>query len=219
MKNSLVFFLLCLLFVFVQSCDIDLGSKDNEIGGDQSTMSAVGTTVSSSGAAIAGVSNLSASVVSVADGVSTYSGTGKVTNSTIKNIISSLPGVAVNGDNVSVTGFKYKQTTEGIESYFELGPGVIVNYSSGVGDTYPVGDTGRTRTVVSKSTTDDYPYGLYNIKVLKVEEPIPTTKSTSGLGVTKVTYWANHKFGLVGIQYDFVDGTTAKFPIYCSTTN
>jgi len=218
MKNSLMFFLLCLLFVFVQSCEKDSGSNV-KIGGDPSAMSAVGTTVSSSGAAVAGVSSLSASVVSVTDGVSTYTGSGVVTNAAIKNIISGLPGVTVSGNNVTVTGFKYKQTTEGIESYFELGPGIIVDYSSSVGDTYPVGDTGRTRTVVSKSTTDDYSYGFYNIKVMKVEEPIPATKSTSGLGVNKVTYWANHKFGLVGVQYDFVDGTTAKFPVYCSTTN
>lgn len=218
MKNSFVYSLLVLLFVFVQSCEKDSDSNV-KIGGDLSTMSAVGTTVSSSSVAIAGVSNLSASVVSVSDGVSTYSGSGIVTNTTIKNIISSFPGVTVSGNNVSITGFKYKQTTEGIESNFELGPGIIVDYSSSVGDTYPVGDTGRTRTVVSKSTTDDYSYGFYNIKVMKVEEPIPTTKSTSGLGVSKVTYWANHKFGLVGVQYDFADGTTAKFPVYCSTTN
>jgi len=218
MKKLFVFYILGLLFVLVQSCKKDSDSNV-KIGGDPSTMSAVGTTVSSSGTAIAGVSNLTASVVSVSDDVSTYSGSGIVTNTTIKNIISSFPGVTVTGNNVSITGFKYKQTTDGIESYFELGPGIIVNYSSSVGDTYPVGDTGRTRTVVSKSTTDDYPYGIYNIKVMKVEEPIPTTKSTSSLGVSKVTYWANHKFGLVGVQYDFVDGTTAKFPVYCSTTN
>jgi len=218
MKKLFVFYILGLLFVLVQSCKKDSDSNV-KIGGDPSTMSAVGTTVSSSGTAIAGVSNLTASVVSVSDDVSTYSGSGIVTNTTIKNIISSFPGVTVTGNNVSITGFNYKQTTDGIESYFELGPGIIVNYSSSVGDTYPVGDTGRTRTVVSKSTTDDYPYGIYNIKVMKVEEPIPTTKSTSSLGVSKVTYWANHKFGLVGVQYDFVDGTTAKFPVYCSTTN
>lgn len=218
MKNLIGCFLLGLLFVCVQSCEKDSGSNV-KIGGDPSAMSAVGTTVSSASAAIAGVSNLTASVVSVADGVSTYSGSGVVTNTTIKNIISSFPGVAVNGNNVSVTGFQYKQTTEGIESYFELGPGIIVDYSSSVGATYPVGDTGRTRTVVSKSTDDDYFYRGLNIKVMKVEEPIPATKSTNGLGVTKVTYWANHKFGLVGVQYDFVDGTTAKFPVNCSTTN
>lgn len=218
MKKPFALFLLLSVIVLTQSCNIDDANPSTTLAGTQSTMSVVGTTVSSTSATIAGVSNLSATVVSLADGVSVYSGSGTVTNSAIKNILSNIPGITVNGNNVTATGFKYKQTSDGIECFLEMGPGILVNYNSSVGDTYPVGNTGRTRTVISKSTTDDYPYGFYNIKVMKVEEPTPDLKSTS-MGITKVTYWANHKFGLVAVQYDFTDGTTAKFPVYSSTTN
>jgi hypothetical protein len=190
--------------------------SSTSIGGDTSPMSQVGITVQSSSVAIAGVSNLTGSVVSLSDGISSYSGTGVVTNSMIKNILSSFPEITISGDNITATGFKFKQTVEGIESFVDIGPGILVKYSSNVGDTYPVGSTGRTRTVTYKSTTDDYWYGFYQIKVIQVEEPTPGLKS---FGVEKVTYWANHRFGLVGVQYDFTDGSSANFPVYCSTEN
>jgi hypothetical protein len=179
-------------------------------------MGGVGTTVSSSSVAISGVSALNASVVSLSNGISSYSGSGIVTNPTIKNILSNIPGITISGDSVKATGFQFKQTLEGIESYVGMGPGIIVKYASNAGDTYTVGSTGRIRTVVSKSTTDDYPYGFYLIKVMKIEEPTTGLKS---LGVSKITYWANHKFGLVTVQYDFTDGSSLNLPVYCSTTN
>lgn len=214
-------FLLSILFVVIvltHSCKKDDSNPGGTLVGTQSAMSVVGTTVTSTSATISGVSNLSSSVVSLSNGISTYSGTGTVTNSAIKNILSNIPGMTIVGNTVTATGFQYKQTSDGIECLVDIGPGILVNYNSSVGDTYPVGNTGRTRTVVSKSTEDDYPYGFYNIKVMKVEEPTPDLKSTS-MGITKVTYWANHKFGLVAVQYDFTDGTSAKFPVYSSVTN
>jgi len=191
-------------------------SSGNSIGTDPSPMGAAGTTVSSSSAPIAGVSDLNAIVTSLANGVSSYSGSGVVTNATIKNILANFPQFTISGDNVSVTDFQFRQTLGGIECLNSIGPGIIVNYNSSVGATYTVGTTGRTRTVVAKSTDDDYSYGMLLIKVVQVEEPTPSLKS---VGVSKVTYWANHKFGLVGVQYNFTDGTTAKFPVYCSTSN
>jgi hypothetical protein len=38
-------------------------------------------------------------------------------------------------------------------------------------------------------------------------------------GITKYTYIANHKFGLVGVKVSFDDGTSADFPVYSSTGN
>jgi hypothetical protein len=219
MKKLISFSLLIIVLLFAQSCEKDDTGSNVKLEGDQSAMSVVGTTVSSSSGAITGVTNPSASVTSLANGVSSYSGTATITNTAIKNILSNFPGITISGNNVTATGFKFKQTTDGIESFIDMGPGIIVKYDSNVGDTYPVGDTGRTRTVVSKSTTDDFYYGVYMIKVMKIEEPTPQLKSTSSLGVSKVTYWANHRFGLVAVQYDFADGTTAKVPVYCSTTN
>jgi hypothetical protein len=215
MKKLLTLILAMLFLAGLVSCDKKSDSSTS-IGGDVSPMSQVGTTVQSSSVAIAGVSNLNGSVVSLSGGISSYSGTGVVTNPMIKNILSNFSEITINGDNVTATGFKFKQTVEGIESFIDVGPGILVKYSSNVGDTYPVGATGRTRTVTYKSTTDDYGYGFYLIKVIQVEEPTPGLKS---FGVEKVTYWANHRFGLVGVQYDFTDGSSATFPVYCSTEN
>jgi hypothetical protein len=214
MKKNLTLFLLLLLLGALVSCK--KSDSSSSIGGDTSPMSQVGTNVYSSSMPISGVSGLSATVVSLSDGVSSYSGTGVVTNPMIKNILSSFPEITIDGDNVTATDFKFKQTVDGIESLVGIGPGIIVKYSSNVGDTYPVGSTGRTRTVTYKSTADDYSYGFLLIKVIQVEEPTPGLKS---FGIDKVTYWANHRFGLVGVQYDFTDGSSATFPVYCSTEN
>ena len=218
MKKLFPLFILLVVLVLSYSCSKDESNASATLGGTQSPMGVVGASVNSSSTAISGVSNLNATVVTVSNGISTYSGSGTVTNATIKNILSNIPGITISGNNVTATGFQYRQTSEGIECLVDIGPGILVNYNSNVGDTYPVGNTGRTRTVVSKSTVDDYAYGGFYIKAMKVEEPTPNLKSTS-LGITKVTYWANHKFGLVGVQYDFSDGTSAKFPVFNSTTN
>ncbi len=210
-----------LLVVFIvlglsQSCKKESTSEDTSLGGAQSPMGVVGTTISSAGYAISGISGLSGSVVSLKGGISSYACSGTITNSAIKNLLSNNSAFTISGDNVSASGFKFKQTLEGIESYIGSGEGTIVKYASNVGDTYSVGSTGRTRTVVSKSTTDDYNYSGLLIKVMKIEEPTPGLKS---IGISKITYWANHKFGLVGVQYDLTDGTSLYLPIYSSTTN
>jgi hypothetical protein len=111
---------------------------------------------------------------------------------------------------------EYKITKEGFECKTGPGAGILVKYSSSVGDTYPIGKTGEVRTVVSKTGVDDYPYGFYLIKVVKVEENPKYLKSA---GVTKITYIANHKYGLVGVLITFDDETTAEFPIYTSAEN
>ncbi|MFA5783044.1 MAG: hypothetical protein WC868_12330 [Bacteroidales bacterium] len=185
------------------------------IDGQQSPMGVVGTTVSSSSGVIAGVSSSSASVIALDNGVSTYTGSAIVTNPAIINLLSNIPEITINGDTVSTNSAKFRSTVEGIESCSGPGQGILVKYSSAVGDTYPINSTGEVRTVVSKSTTDDYSYGYMLIKVMQVEAN-PIYKS---LGVTKITYIANHKFGLVGIKVNFDDGTTATFPVYTSAQN
>jgi hypothetical protein len=55
------------------------------------------------------------------------------------------------------------------------------------------------------------------IKTIRVEmEPLDLKKTG---GITKYTYIANHKFGLVGVKVSFDDGTSADFPVYSSTGN
>ncbi|MCU0289433.1 MAG: hypothetical protein MUF15_23930 [Acidobacteria bacterium] len=179
-------------------------------------MGEVGVTVSSSSMEIAGVSNFSATVTSLEDGISTYSAAANVSNPLLKNIVSNYPGVVINGDLVTITGVEIQQTKEGIKSMNGPGAGVLVNYNSKVGDTYPIEGSDKVRKVISKSETDDYAYGFFMIKTIQVEMEQPSLKSS---GVTRYTYVANHKFGLVGVKVDFDDQTSVTFPIYTSAEN
>lgn len=200
------------------SCE-KLFKKDdpNTLGGDPSPMGEVGVTVSSSTIPNAGMSNFSATVTALSDGVSTYSGSATVTSTLLKNMVINFPGVTINGSTVSIANMQIQQTTEGIKCMTGSGAGILVNYNSSVGDTYEIGSTGKVRTVVSKTGVDDYYYGMFLIKTIQVEENTSYLKST--MGVTKITYIANHKFGLVGVKVDFDDGTSTNFPVYSSAQN
>ncbi len=187
-------FILLLFIVFTfTAC-----KKDNPdtLGGLQSPMGEVGETISSSSGTIAGVSSISASVVSLENGVSSFTGSAVITNSTIKNILSNHPQTGINGNNVTISDIEFRITTEGIESINGLEPGVIVKFDSNVGDSYTINGGGK-RTVTSKSTDNDYYWGGMDIKVMQIEE------NTNKFGVKKTVYWANHKFGLVGIEFTF----------------
>jgi len=220
MRSKYFFGIIILSLAFV-SCKKE--SVDT-LGGTQSAIGAVGASVTSSAVAVAGVSSIAGRVASLTDGVSSFNGSAVITNTTIKNIMSNWSGAVINGNNVTVTGIKARFTSEGIEGIEPLEPGVIVNYSSEVGDTY-TGSNGVVRTVVSKSTTDDYYWGGvenkdgtpskagFNIKVMKVEE------TPMVLGVKKITYIANHMWGLVGVEFTFDDNSVAKFPVVSSASN
>jgi hypothetical protein len=217
MKKLFVILLGISVSVFCLSCEKILDKEDaNELKGDQSPMGEVGVIVSSGSAEIAGVSNFSAVVTELKDGVSTYTASAKVTNTFIKNMVSGFPGVTINGDDVTITNLKMQQTTEGIKCLTGPGAGVLVKYDSKVGDTYPVGNTGKERKVVSKTGKDDYPYGFFLIKTIQVETTPIDMKSG---GIQKITYIANHKFGMVGVKVDFDDETSVTFPVYSSAEN
>lgn len=190
--------------------------KPGELSGDQSPMGEVGASTESSSYEIAGVSNFTASAVAVKDGISTFTGSATVKNAVLKNLVANLPGISVVGDRVSTTGMDFKITTDGIELKTGPGAGIWVKYDSNVGDTYPIGSTGQVRKVVAKTGVDDYPYGFMLIKVVQVEETPSYLKSG---GISKITYIANHKFGLVGVKFTLDDGTSATFPIYNSAQN
>ena len=217
MKKLFVILLGISVGVFCFSCEKIIDKEDaNELKGDQSPMGEVGVIVSSGSAEIAGVSNFSAVVTELKEGVSTYTASAKVTNTFIKNMVSGFPGVTINGDDVTITNLKMQQTTEGIKCLTGPGAGVLVKYDSKVGDTYPVGNTGKERKVVSKSGEDDYPYGFFLIKTIQVETTPIDMKSG---GIQKITYIANHKFGMVGVRVDFDDETSVTFPVYSSAEN
>lgn len=215
MKKFLPLLLVLITVAGLISCKKSSDNNTTTTAGVQSPMGAVGTLVTA-GSSTANVSHMTASVTTLTGGVSSYSGSAIITDANYKNMLSNVPGITISGDSVRVTGFNIKQTLDGIECQNPIGPGTVVNYASNVGDTYTVGSTGRTRTVTYKSTTDEFPYAGMYIKVIQVVEPTPGLKS---IGLSKITYTANHKFGLVAVYYDFTDGSSANFSLATSTTN
>jgi hypothetical protein len=212
--KKILSFILILTAISLTSCDIiEEAILGTTLGGEQSAIGQTGVTVTSSSAAINGVSNFQASVTSLSNGVSNYTGSATIANTSILNTLSNLPGVTVEGNTVTVTGVKFKSTTEGIESIYGFDPGILIKYSSSVGDEYNIVGSSNKRVVVAKSTTDDFYWGGMQIKVIKVEEPINRG------GVRKITYFGNHKWGMVAIRFDFDDGTYSQFPIYNSANN
>jgi len=120
--------------------------------------------------------------------------------------------------NIKLTAeFKARVTSEGIQEYFSskndyTKPKTIVAYSWNVGLKYQFTDAEGgviTREVVSKSVTDDYPLGFMFIKVIQVEE----TKKDDPI-VEKMTWIANHKFGLVGIHIKMKNGKELQLGIF-----
>lgn len=107
---------------------------------------------------------------------------------------------------------KSKVTTEGIQEFMSSGgdlarPFTIVKYGSNVGDNYTFTDTygnNLVREVTHKSTTDDYQFGLFKIKVVTVDE-------TGFPGIGRTTFYANHRFGLVNV--DVVSQTARKLEV------
>jgi hypothetical protein len=197
-----------MIAALVCNCEKD---DNGGLGGSQSAMGEVGEQLDASNSS--GVSNAITTVTSLEDGISTMDATATITNEDILDILENVPEFSVNGNSVSVSDVQFRITTEGIESKIPAYPGIIVKYSSSVGDVYS-GGNGIEREVIYKSSDDDYPYGFMIIKVIKVEEsPTPFP------GVSKIVYIANHRFGMVGIDFTLDDNSTIHFTLYGSVEN
>ena len=166
------------------------------ITGDQSDLGEVGTTLTGT---FNGASGINVSVVSLDNGVSTVEGTFNMTDPRYKKLMESHPKFfEVNGDKVTVHDVKFKVTTNGIENVSGENNGIIIKYDSKEGDTYSNG-----RKVTHVSTDNDFSWRGMKIKVIQVEgEPKKAD------GVKSVTYWGNHRFGIVAVETTFDDGTT-----------
>lgn len=211
MRN--IAFIVSLLIMFLlYSCsffekDEDVPEKEEEeihIGGQQSAMGQVGSEAFCY-TTLAGVDSARARVVSFDKGISTFTGEAIITDPVILNIISNIPEFTIEGNKVSVSDLKFVVSTEGVESMNPSYPGIIVKYGSKVGDKYPV-KNGIEREVIHKSTEEDYYFGWFIIKVIKVEESpclIP--------GISKMVYIANHRFGIVGLEITYDDNTSTFF--------
>ena len=191
MKKLLLILLTVPALFAAASCN-----KNSSLGGEQDSKGEVGTTFKGD---FAGASNVNISVTNLSNGVSTISGTFTMTDPRYMKVIKQHPEYfKVSGDNVTVDGIKYRATSEGIENLsggeFD---GVLVRYDAKVGDKY---NSGGTVTHVSKD--NDFQWGSMKIKVIEVEHP-----TKKGGDAKKITYWANHRFGIVAVETEFSDGS------------
>lgn len=136
------------------------------------------------------------------NGVVTYHILADLTGHPDSALISSLvPAPYKNAQGNIEAEFKMKITSEGIVDYFLEGkPRLLVKYSDGVGAEYTFkGSDGYNyvRKVTEKTGQDDWPLTpWFYIKTSKIEETIPANP----YNVSKLTYRANHRFGLVYIE-------------------
>jgi hypothetical protein len=120
-----------------------------------------------------------------------------------------IPDVYKNSNGVIETDFKMKITSEGIVDYFVEGkPRLLVKYGDGVGTEYKFNATSGyvyVRRITEKTGLDEWPLTpWFYIKTSKIEENVPSNP----YNISKITYRANHRFGLV-----FLEGTTPAGPI------
>jgi len=107
---------------------------------------------------------------------------------------------------------KVKVTSDGWLDYSNVDeePVVAVKYNGKVGDKYSVTTTSGSevvREITYKSTDDDFDFGFFRIKVIKVEQ------KTAIPGIKKYVGYFNHKFGLVGLEIIAEDGSMLKSEI------
>lgn len=221
-KSNIHFlFHLSVLFIVTSSlisCDIIGGGSSSSatepIGGDPTPMGSVGNTFS-----VAGFSGITDEVIEVTEnsgGVSTIEFTSTVTDPVLLDLADQLGFLQVNGNQVSGSK-KFRITDKGIQAYTKDGnPFTIVEYGAKVGDTYQLkrSSSDLVRKVTHKSTDDDYPWAFFYIKTVQVEETGQTMP-----GISKIKYIANHKFGLVGYELHFEDGSQKKVTLFSYLDN
>jgi len=190
--------------------------KVNTLDGDQSPIGQVGTTFSLLGN-VSDVSNASAQVVSLDDGVSTISLSANITNPDYLSMLSSLSSkVDISGTTVKIDR-QYRFTDAGIQSVYPNGEVLnVIKYNAKVGDVYTIKRGAHTihREVTVVSNKDEYSWNGLLIKTIHVKE---TGRGVPGLDY--VEYVTNHKFGLVALKIFFEDGTSLNIYGKSSVTN
>jgi hypothetical protein len=197
---------LAAILLLIVSCDKD---ELDGIGGNQSPFGEVGNKIEWSVGQF-GISNTSMQVTKLENGISTFECSGTTTNSTYIDLLEMVPterfpGTVTISGNTVTAHVNAKVTDEGAQVIFNNGSKLtLVNYNASVGDKYSVkvGGTTLKNEVVSKSTEDDYFWvGGMMIKVIKVKY------TSHSPGINSVVAIYNHKFGLVGLEIHFEDGT------------
>ena len=193
MKKVIIPILVILAIVGVVCC-----VKETHIGGEPASIGEVGTEVSLGNE---GFSDVDISIVDCTNGVSEFAGTMTVTDERYLNIFKNHPKYfEVDGNSVRIHDVKFKFTDQGIENQTGFLDGVVVSYDAKEGDKY----VGGGREVTHVSTDNDYEWFIGKIKVIEIEGKIGED------GVSRIKYACNHRFGPVGIELVFEDGTTDK---------
>jgi len=221
------FIITLLLFsVIFISCDPkdDESSDPNVINGD--TNIGINTVGNSFGASV----KVGNDYYDVGDSVYIVSNNNGVVTLRVKADLTQIPALDVINDAVPISykdqngkinvDVQFKCTSEGIQDYnWFTKPGkyhTIAKFDAKVGDSYPIKNSDGVdivRTVTERTDQDDFPYGFYDIKTIKVEEDpkIP--------GIKNIVYRVNHKFGLVWFEIEMEDGSKASSYFFTDYTN
>ncbi len=219
MKSKITVLIICFISAFwFSACDIlGGGSKSSgtdPIGGDPTPLGEIGNMFDVP--AFPGTSDRVIEVIARDGNESTIKGSASVTNPVLLEMAKSVPFLDVVGNTVSGTQ-KFRITDRGIQNVFEDGKTLtIVDYNAKVGDTYRLNRDGHNirRTVQKVSSDDDFMWGFMYIKVIEIEE------TGSGIpGVSKVVYYANHRFGIVGFDVYYEDGSKTYGYVYSDKYN
>ncbi|NBB77070.1 MAG: hypothetical protein GVY02_06790 [Bacteroidetes bacterium] len=216
-RRIYIYAMILTVAMLITSCGLfgdDSPSATEPIGGDPTPMSTVGNTFSLSG--ISGVEDEVIEVTESDGGNCTIELTARVTDPVLLDIANQLSFLEVNGNQV--TGAKkFRITDKGIQSFTKDGkPFTMVEYGAKEGDTYRLkrSSSDLVRKVTHKSTDDDYQWAFFLIKTVQVEETGQTLP-----GISKIKYIANHKFGLVGYEIHFEDGSQKKVTLFSDYYN
>jgi hypothetical protein len=123
-----------------------------------------------------------------------------------------IPAELKDGNGNVNTEVKFKATSEGIQEFYNSGgdlskPFTIIKYDWGVGEKWEftkANGTKLTREITEKTGKDDFPMGFMFIKTTLIEQ------NSDIDGVKKIYFRANHRFGLVYVEYELDDGTRIK---------
>ncbi len=186
------------MVITLLSCD----ESTSELGGSQSEYGEVGVRVTSSN-----MQGATAEITEVDNGVSVLTLTADFSEEDIATIQERWPAY----DGTLTYDVKYRITSEGVQSVYDDGTSfTLVKYDAKVGDKYTLKRDGQNlvREVVQKSTEDDYYWNGWLLKTVTVKE---TGRAVPGFSNATMVF--NHRFGLVGYEMYFEDGSSEQIPI------
>jgi hypothetical protein len=214
MKSTFLLLAFVLVFTSCKKQDSNDNSSSSISGTSSIPINTVGNTFTNS--VVVGTSSYQGtiSITKVTDGVATVQ-----FKSAIPSNIPILQGIKPKYKDASgnlVCEGKFMMTDAGILDYNNKDhkPFVLVKYDANVGDKYTLQKSDGTtivRQVVRKSTTDDYYWNGMIIKTVDVEQ------SSNIPGVKKITYFSNHKFGLVAVRVEMEDGSKPQLSLVPKT--